>query len=277
LVFLYCAAITVQINLENKGLTPLINNNVILLVEKIFAFSMYIYFLIYTLLSLRLIKKYNLSESTGKIQRKQKPVTWLKLFIYSFFISWLINAVLIYAFHLHLLSNAFTIVHLIIILPFFIFFNVIFYFAWENPKPFISSEEKNREPLTNSDLERLKKKTDQLINYIVQEKPYLDPDFSINRLSEQVGISVKDISRAINTRFQQNFSDFINYYRTKEVIETFTNSDKLDTDLVSLALDCGFNSKASFFRIFKKNTGLTPRQYFENIQFMKQELLSEAC
>lgn len=277
LVFIYCFSLALQLYLEDRGVPSYITKKENRIVGQVFAYSMYIYFLIYTLWTLKILKFYKSSGELNRNQKKAKTVRWLNIFVYSFFVSWLINAVIIYAFNLNWLPYTSTLAPFILILPFFIFFNIVFYMAWENPRLFITTEEKTRDNLIETDKVKLKTHITQLLDHMMKEKPYLDPDLSMNRLSEQVCIPVKDLSRAINIKFNQNFNDFINYYRTKEVTDVLSSSDKLDTDLVSLALDCGFNSKASFFRIFKKNTGLTPGQFFDNTQLKKQELLIEAC
>jgi AraC-like DNA-binding protein len=277
LMFIYCLTYALQLYMQDQGMMSLISFKENDIMEKISAYSMYIYFLIYTLWTLRIIRHYKSAEDSSRYQKRVKTIRWLMLFVNSFFVSWLVNAIIIYAYNLKWLPETSTLAPLIMILPFFIFFNIVFYIAWENPRQFIVSEERTRDYLIETDEKKFKKYITQLSNYMSSDRPYLDPDLSMNRLAEQLRIPIKDLSRIINSRFNQNFNDFINYYRTKEVTDALSKSDKLDTDLVSLALDCGFNSKASFFRIFKKNTGLTPRQFFDNIQFKKQEVLSEAC
>lgn len=273
LVFLYNLTFALKLYMQDRGVNSLMSNLGNKSVGEIFMYLMYIYFLIYTLWTLKIVRLYKATQDHSKIHKKAKTIRWLKTFVYSFFASWLINAIIIYAYQLNWLP----LTPLILILPFFIFFNIVFYFAWENPRPFIYSEEKIRNHLIEPEQAKLKKYISQLLDYMIVEKPYLDPDLSMNRLSEQVRIPVKYLSGIINSEFNQNFNDFINFYRTKEVTEALSKSDKLDTDLVSLALDCGFNSKASFFRIFKKNTGLTPRQFFDNTQLKHQEMIAEAC
>ena len=60
-----------------------------------------------------------------------------------------------------------------------------------------------------------------------------------------------------------NFNDFVNKYRVEEVKKAFDNGDHKKSTLLGIAFDCGFNSKATFNRAFKKNTGLSPKDYLE--------------
>ena len=58
-----------------------------------------------------------------------------------------------------------------------------------------------------------------------------------------------------------NFNDFINQKRIEKVIQKMKNLEHQQSTLYALGLDCGFNSKTTFNRAFKKHTSLTPKQY----------------
>ena len=58
-----------------------------------------------------------------------------------------------------------------------------------------------------------------------------------------------------------NFNDFVNEKRVASVIQMMEKGEHANLNLLGIGLDCGFNSKATFNRAFKKYTGLTPNQY----------------
>ena len=66
-------------------------------------------------------------------------------------------------------------------------------------------------------------------------------------------------------RFQMNFNDFINHYRIEDVKNKLKNGDHQHTTLLGIALESGFNSKATFNRAFKKSTDMTPKDYIEKL------------
>lgn len=102
-----------------------------------------------------------------------------------------------------------------------------------------------------------KKLQDKMIN----EKPYLDPDLSLQELSDQLGTSRHQLSATINNYQKKNFYEFVNSYRVIEVKELMSETGNKNKKNYDLAFEAGFNSKATFYRIFKKYTGQTPSDY----------------
>jgi AraC-like DNA-binding protein len=99
------------------------------------------------------------------------------------------------------------------------------------------------------------------------EKYYLDPELSLSRVSASTGIPVKTISAVLNQHRNMGFADFVNTYRVREVSERMLDPANRQFTLSSLALDSGFNSQATFQRVFKNVTGLSPRAYMlEHVQ-----------
>jgi len=92
-------------------------------------------------------------------------------------------------------------------------------------------------------------------------KSYRDPRLSLSDLSKAVDISERTISNAINQELGKNFFRLINEYRVEEMKERLKDPNNDHLKILSLAFEAGFNSKASFNRVFKSYTGLTPKEY----------------
>jgi AraC-like DNA-binding protein len=99
--------------------------------------------------------------------------------------------------------------------------------------------------------------------WLKAEKAYEDPELSLTQVAKYFSTNPSLISRVINLGFRQNFNDCINYYRVEAVKEKLRNGEQQRQTLLSIALDCGFNSKATFNRSFKKVTGMSPREWME--------------
>jgi len=105
---------------------------------------------------------------------------------------------------------------------------------------------------------------DCLKQAMVKDKLYLNPNLSLSQLAYHINIPpyyLSMIFKFLNT----NFYDYINSYRVKEVIEKLSDEKNDKYNIVALAFESGFNSKASFQRIFKNHTGMTPTEYKNNI------------
>jgi len=98
------------------------------------------------------------------------------------------------------------------------------------------------------------------------ERVYLDPDLSLKSLAVKLKTTPAQLSEIINNGFAKNFNDFINGYRVEEVKAQLNEGRNRELSLVGIAMDCGFNSKATFNRVFKKMTGSSPSEYVKSIQ-----------
>lgn len=100
---------------------------------------------------------------------------------------------------------------------------------------------------------------------IQEEKLYQNPELTLNDLAKKLETNASVISKTINQGFQMNFNDCINNYRIEAVKNSFTNGEHKKATLLGIAFDCGFNSKATFNRAFKKNTGKTPKEFIDTL------------
>jgi AraC-like DNA-binding protein len=113
-------------------------------------------------------------------------------------------------------------------------------------------------------------KTDEVFIYSLladmkESKPYLSPDLTLSALSSGMNVSEEYLSGILNNQLNRNFFDFVNQYRVEE-FKTQCRDPKNDTyTLIGLAYDCGFNSKATFNRVFKKVTNLTPGEFKQSV------------
>ncbi|MEM6725983.1 MAG: AraC family transcriptional regulator [Bacteroidota bacterium] len=97
--------------------------------------------------------------------------------------------------------------------------------------------------------------------YMDAHQPYLDAELTLSELARQVQLSPSQVSQAINTGFGMNFNEFINQYRVEAVKSILKKGEKSNLSMLGIAMECGFNSKATFNRTFKKFTQLTPSEY----------------
>ncbi|WP_426475122.1 helix-turn-helix domain-containing protein [Chryseobacterium balustinum] len=120
----------------------------------------------------------------------------------------------------------------------------------QKPSPIIDDEK-------NKQIEFLKK-------FMIEKEPYLDSSLTIQDLSEQVKMPVKDLSTLINLYMDKHFFDFVNEYRIEKAKEILKNPLQKELTILEILYEVGFNSKSSFSTSFKKHTGKTPTDFRKN-------------
>jgi AraC-like DNA-binding protein len=101
-------------------------------------------------------------------------------------------------------------------------------------------------------------------NFLNESKRYLDPEFNMQDLSRETGLPKHHLQLLIYKAEKKRFVEFINQYRIGHLKNLIDQGDLRIKTLDALAADCGFNSKATFFRTIKKVTGKTPKEYFHD-------------
>ena len=103
-----------------------------------------------------------------------------------------------------------------------------------------------------------------MFNQIQDKKLYLDEKFRINWLSEELDIKVEHINVILNEYNFKNFSKFSNCLKINKAKELIKEGYLKKYNIDALAGASGFRATNTFYRIFKKEVGYTPKEYSEN-------------
>jgi len=104
-----------------------------------------------------------------------------------------------------------------------------------------------------------------LLAFMEKSRIFLDAELSLDHLAREIDIPKHHLTQLLNDRIKKNFYHFVNEYRIEEAKRKLDQiSGSNETSLLSLAYDCGFNSKSTFNNYFKKITGHTPSSYKKN-------------
>ncbi len=104
---------------------------------------------------------------------------------------------------------------------------------------------------------------DRIKLHMMEARPYIDVELTLNQLAQGLKLSESSVSQAINSGLGKNFNDFVNEYRVQEICLRLKAGDHKTKTLLGVGMDCGFNSKATFNRSFKKVTGFTPKEWVD--------------
>jgi len=124
-----------------------------------------------------------------------------------------------------------------------------------------TNNQQNNQKTKSIPKEKIKQHVDALKAYMKKEKAYLNSELRIQDVAMELNMSLHTLSHVLNTCLNQNFYDFVNQYRLEDAKTMLMDKQFDNYSILGIAYECGFNSKASFNRIFKKHTGITPSSY----------------
>ena len=105
------------------------------------------------------------------------------------------------------------------------------------------------------------KKLETLCKY---QQIYKDNSLDREKVAEKLGISTGYVSQLVNTITGDNFTNYINQYRIDAVKKMIVDSEFQNYSLLAIGLESGFTSKTTFYKSFKKVTGMTSNEYRES-------------
>ena len=123
-----------------------------------------------------------------------------------------------------------------------------------------SSEKYQRSGLTEDDITRLAQK---LETFMGEDKPFRNPDLTLDVLAALLNVQPHQLSQVINSHVGKTFYHYINSYRIKEFLTVASQPESSKFTYLGIAYDCGFQSKTTFNKYFKIETGKTPSEYFQ--------------
>jgi AraC-like DNA-binding protein len=105
-----------------------------------------------------------------------------------------------------------------------------------------------------------------LTKLMQSEKFYTESELKLSDLASRLDIHPNYLSQVINEREGKNFYDYVNELRVEEFKRRVALPENQHLTLLALAFECGFNSKSSFNRYFKKVTNTSPSEYLSNLK-----------
>jgi len=105
----------------------------------------------------------------------------------------------------------------------------------------------------------------RLVHFMENEKLFTEPDLSLSMLSDKIQVHPNYLSQVINEKEGKTFFEYINELRVAEFQRLIAIPSNQQYTIISLAYDCGFNSKSSFNRNFRKVVGVSPSSYLRSI------------
>jgi AraC-like DNA-binding protein len=224
----------------------------------------FLHFSLYIAFSLDLIARHKKAATQHFSNPGQTSLSWLYTMLV-FFMILMIGTTLNGLLAGTPLTNHYLLTFGMIILAMLIFVNRVllkalntpYFFAFEEGEP--KAAESSALPLAENKENAVM--AQRIRQFMQTEKPWLNPDLSLEELASGIGQKPKMLSLVINETLGQNFFDFINHYRIEEAKRLLTNPVDKKITVSEVLYAVGFNSKSSFNTLFKKYTGLTPTEF----------------
>lgn len=193
---------------------------------------------------------------------------WFKNFTYIYLLVNVISLILFILLDLNILSSIsvpLLIEHIVLTL-------VLFYLCFHGIKQYNLAEINTMEIKSNpsksqkysssslsfEDMQGLYQEIQKLFN---ENQIYLESELKIEAVANALHVTSHRISQTINTMASKPFYDYVNAFRVNHLKGLLMNSDNRKFTILALAIESGFNSKATLNRVFKLQVGMTPKAF----------------
>jgi len=182
-------------------------------------------------------------------------IRWLRFIVYGYALACLSGIAITVS--VLMKSPTASVINLVSISYFFLFFFAIFYHTITN-KNFSDEVKPKPIQLPNTEMQLLMKRIEELM---AGKKMFLEPELTLQQIAFELNEKERNISQAINTILQRNVNDYLNSLRVKHACQLLL--DHKEKPIFEIMYESGFNTKGAFNLAFKKITGKTPTQYRE--------------
>mgnify|MGYP003649914500 FL=1 len=233
--------------------------------------------LVYCIWDLILLEKHRKSIANIYSFNEKINLNWVGHIVYSYLVLFIIASVWVFGatqFQLMPLQNAFALVAVSLCLMLCAFgfygfrqttvFSNITFLNFEGSTFNNTESEKSTYLKSGLTHDKIQSLAHQIELYMVNETPYLNDELNLAALAKDLEISPYNLSQVINQYFEKSFYDYINQYRIDKAKLMLGSNNYSHLSILGIAYECGFKSKSSFNRYFKKHTGKSPSLFKKN-------------
>jgi AraC-like DNA-binding protein len=230
----------------------------------------FIQFLGYVIASFQLVSDYKKTAGQHFSSRQQTDISWLSSMILFFLVIIVVTILNGLMSQTSLATYYLWVFNFIVAATLFFVLSVwlkalrrpdFFSFTGEEMYSLKPAQPTRQNMPSNSEKEQKRALAQTVLNYMETNKPYLESELTLEQLASRLALKPRMLSQTINETLGQNFFDFINRFRIKEASRLLTNPPDKKITIQEIFYEAGFNSKSSFNTLFKKYTGLTPKEF----------------
>lgn len=98
---------------------------------------------------------------------------------------------------------------------------------------------------------------------VVEEKPFLDPGFTIENLAASLDVPLNHVTYCLNNVLDIKFTVLRMKLRVDHAIHLLKEGKTNDLTIEAIAQQAGFSTRSSFYNPFKAETGITPKEFLK--------------
>ena len=138
---------------------------------------------------------------------------------------------------------------------------------WAQP-PFTSPPKPSHSSASSSDIPTESDRIlfNRLNTLMDEQKLFLNFDATLDQIAETMEVNRMYLSQAVNHCTGANFSTFINEFRVKEAVRLMSDKKSQNFSIEGIGYSAGFNDRKTFYRVFKKSTGISPAVFRMNLK-----------
>jgi AraC-like DNA-binding protein len=223
-----------------------------------------LFFIGYCMLTLQLFYRVKKTMKHNYSDIKEKDFSWLQIFLLSMTAVILIDLIITLSeifFNYSSFRDGFITLIFLIIAMIILGYNGLKQSTIFLPYFLLKKQETN----SNYDVSKFTESSDELkvkIKGVLEDnKMYLNQDLNLRILAEKAHLSERQLSAFLNNEMRVSFYDLINSYRIIEAKKRLLSRDYDKFTMEGIGHSCGFKSRSSFFKIFKKETSVSPSAY----------------
>lgn len=218
--------------------------------------SFVLQWIIYITLSFTLINNYQKQTKQTYSNLEKHDLSWIKI-VLSLLLATLIMRLTLLIYSIAE-EKVLDVIGLNLTLIFAMITCYLGYKIFKNPELFVKLTSYSQSKLSSEDIQVNKEKIDAAMT---DQALFINPKLTIADLANQVNLHSRVVSQTLNQAANQNFFDYVNSHRVKDLIERLKKSNASKYTLQALMEASGFQSPSVAYTAFKKVTGTTPAKF----------------
>ncbi|WP_456461493.1 helix-turn-helix domain-containing protein [Reichenbachiella sp.] len=246
--FIYALLLTMHAVVPFQQTMEVINNVAFL--------TFVLQWVIYIIMSFYLINAYQKQTKQSYSDLERHDLGWIKI-VLSLLLATLIMRLTLLVYSI-VAEKVLDVVSLNLTLIFAMITCYLGYKIFKNPKLFVKLTSYSQSKLSTKDLQLYMEKIESVMT---DQALFANPKLTITELADQVNLHSRVVSQTLNQEANQNFFDYVNSYRVKDLIERLKSPSANNYTLQVLMEESGFQSPSVAYAAFKKVTGTTPAKF----------------